>query len=343
MPAGTEPPPVLPVEPACHPIEGETPFTVETGAIAEAPAPVRNHAAEGLTYALVAYIWWGTFLPAYIWFLTAKSAHVGPLEIVAHRIIWGLPVLAIMMTIGKQWGTFRAAFRDRATLIYLSATTILIGVNWFTFTYALSINRASEASLGYYINPLVSVALGMIFLGERARPVQWVAFSLAIAGVAHETLLRGNLPWLSLLLAFTFGFYGLLRKKVRAEATVGLAVETTLLFIPSVALLVWLMARGKAEFLSPHAAWWVSPAVALSGLMTVIPLVAYTAGARRLRLSTMGFLQYIAPTGQFILAVTLFGEEFQPRRLITFALIWAGLAVFTVDSVRRARTGRARA
>ena len=341
MPAGTEPPPTMVPDLAPHPVEGETPFTVECGPLAEAPAPVRNHAAEGLTYALVAYIWWGTFLPAYIWFLTAKSAHVGPMEIVAHRIIWGLPVLALMMTIGKQWGTFRAALRDRATLTYLTATTLLIGVNWFTFTYALSINRASEASLGYFINPLVSVALGMIFLGERARPAQWVAFSLAIAGVAHETILRGTLPWLSLMLAFTFGFYGLLRKKVRAEATVGLAIETTLLFIPSVALLVWLMARGQAQFLSPAAAWWVSPAVALSGLMTVVPLVAYTAGARRLRLSTMGFLQYIAPTGQFILAMTLFGEESQPKRLITFALIWAGLAVFSFDSVRAAHRARA--
>jgi chloramphenicol-sensitive protein RarD len=324
-------------------MEGETPFTIERGPEAIAPPPVRNHAAEGVAFAAIGFAWWGSILPIYLWIFTKKFATVTALEIVAHRIIWGLPILALMLTHGKQWGTYRAVFRNRVTLTYLCATTALIGVNWFTYTWAVGAGRLSEASLGYYINPLVSVALGMIFLGERARPAQWVAFALAAAGVAHETMLRGGLPWVSLTLAFSFGFYGLLRKKVKAEATVGLAIETTLLYIPSLALLGWMMARGQASFGATGVPWWVTVGVMASGFMTVVPLVCYTAGARRLRLSTIGFLQYIAPTGQFILAVTMFGEEFNPRRLITFLLIWIGLAVFSVDSVRAAKRASAKA
>lgn len=324
-------------------MEGETPFALEVGVEAEQPPPVRNHITEGVICGVVAYAWWGSVLPVYIWMFTKKFAQVSALEIVTHRIIWGLPVLAVMLAIGRRWGAYRAAFRSWETMRYLVATTVLISLNWFAYTYAVGSNRLSEASLGYYINPMVSVALGMIFLHERARPMQWVAIALACAGVAHETILRSGLPWLSLTVAFSFGFYGLLRKKVKADAAVGLAVETTILTPISIALLAYMGttgAFGGATFLGDGVPWWVSAGVTLSGVMTVVPLVAYTAGARRLRLSTMGFLQYIAPTGQFILAVALFGERFDPRRLITFGLIWAGLAVFSVDSVRAAKQAR---
>ena len=312
-------------------------------AIATPAAPIRNHAAEGVAFAAIGFAWWGSILPIYIWIFSKRFAQVSALEIFAHRIIWGLPILALMITHRRDWRTYINAFTHRPTLTYLGASTVLIAINWLTYTWAVGNGHLSEASLGYYINPLVSVALGMIFLGERARPMQWVAFALAGAGVVYETFQRGGLPWVSLTLAFSFGFYGLVRKKVKAEATVGLAVETTLLFIPSVALLVWLMllpAPRTAAFLGADSPWWVTLGVTLSGFMTVVPLVCYTAGARRLRLATVGFLQYIAPTGQFILAVTMFGEPFTVRKLITFVLIWAGLVVFSVDSIRAATRAR---
>ncbi len=322
-------------------MEGETQFALEIGPAAELPAPVRNHAAEGVALGILAYAWWGSLFPIFIWVLGHEFAHVGALEIVTHRVIWGLPILAIILTATKKWGTYFAVFRTPATLGILTATTILIGLNWFAYTHAIATNQASAASLGYYINPLFSVALGMIFLGERARPMQWLAFAFAAAGVIHETILGHGLPWLSLTMAISFGFYGLLRKQVKADAAVGLAVEMTLLYIPACAILAWFMANHRAAFLGAESPWWVSLGVTVSGFMTVIPLVMYTAAARRLRLATMGFLQYIAPTGQFILAVTLFGEHFDPRRLITFACIWVGLAIFSVDSVRAAKRIRA--
>jgi len=307
------------------------------------PAPISNHAAEGVAFAVVGFAWWGSILPIYIWAFTRylpQTIHVHPVsakEVFVSRILFGLPILAIMISHRGTWGEYRRAFTNRATLLHLLASTALIGVNWYIYTWAVSANRTSEGALGYYINPLVSVALGMLFLHERARPMQWVAFVLAFLGVAHEAMVRGGLPWVSLSLAGTFGLYGFVRKLVKAEATVGLAVETTLLYIPSAAMLIWLMSRGEAAFLGKESPWWLTAGVMLSGFMTVIPLVCYTAGARRLRLSTLGILQYIAPTGQFIFAVTMFGEHFDPRRIITFVLIWAGLVVFSVDSVRAAR------
>lgn len=291
-----------------------------------------------MLYGLAAYGWWGL---AVVYFKAV--AHVQPLEVLAHRVVWSVPLLFGLLALRGRLGEVRAAFRDRRTLLILFATTLLIGSNWLIYIVAVSTGHILQSSLGYYINPLVNVVLGMAFFHERLRPAQWVSVLLAAAGVLYLALSFGRPPWFALALAGTFALYGLLRKTVRAEGAVGLTVETTLLLPAALVFLLVQATRGRPAF--GHVSLETDLLLLASGLMTAIPLIWFANAIRRLPLTTMGFLQYLSPTLQFLLAVAVYGEPFTRAHLVTFGCIWTALAVYSVDAIwaaggaRRATAG----
>lgn len=290
----------------------------------------------GTIYGLAAYGWWGL---AVIYFKAV--AHVPPLEVLAQRIVWSLPLLFGLLALRGRLGEIRTALRDRRTLAILLVTTLLIGSNWLIYIVAVSTGHILQSSLGYYINPLVNVVLGMVFLGERLRPAQWASVLLAAAGVLYLALSYGRPPWFALSLAATFALYGLLRKTVRAEGSVGLTVETTLLLPAAVGFLLVQGSRDRLAFGDVSLA--TDLLLAASGLVTAMPLIWFANAIRRLPLTTMGFLQYLSPTLQFLLAVAVYGEPFNRSHLLTFGCIWTALAVYSVDAAlatrRRATAG----
>lgn len=315
-------------------------YESETGAPVPDPEPEpHQHVAAGLTYALAAYLWWGLIA---IYFKII--AHVPPLTILAHRIFWCSVMLLPLLLLRRQWGDVLELARSRSARRSLGFATLLIATNWGIFIYAVSVNRLSEASLGYYINPLLNVLFGRLFLGERLTTLQWSAVGLATAGVTYLTYQTGTIPWISLVLAGTFATYGLVRKRSPAGPMVGLFFETTLLTPLAGGFLLWVLFTGDhgplpagldAPFIEGTPDWLTAILLPLGGLITAMPLLWFAAGTRRLRLSTIGFIQYLAPTLQFLLAVLLFGEAFNADRAITFALIWIAVAIFMGDSIAR--------
>lgn len=282
----------------------------------------------GLLYGVAAYAWWGLF-PLYF----KAVAEANALEVLAHRIIWAVPALALLLGMTRRWPEVLAVFRSREQLRAIALSTALIGVNWFVYIYAVLTDRISEASLGFFINPLVSVALGAILLGERSSRVQWIAVALAVIGVGVRVAAVGSLPWIALALAGAFGFYGLVRKTAPVRPIPGLFCEVTLLMTPACLYLIWRMAQGQASFIQGGAS--ISLLLTLAGVVTIAPLLWFTTAARRLPLATMGFLQYLAPTGQLLLAVLWFGEPFDLGDAASFALIWIALALYSADSLAR--------
>jgi chloramphenicol-sensitive protein RarD len=282
---------------------------------------------KGLIQGIVAYALWGV-VAAY-WKLLA---HVDPIEIIAHRAVWGLGAFATLVIIFGEHRTLLRTLRDARTVGVMAASAALLACNWGIFVAATTTGHLLDASLGYFINPLVSIALGTLVLRERLRRLQWVAIALAAVGVAFLTWRAGRLPWISLLLAGSWGLYGLVRKTARVEALVGGMIETILIAPIALLYLAVLASHGGGAF--GHAGAETHLLLAGTGFVTVVPLVFFTSAARRLPLSTVGFLQYLAPTGQFLLAVLAFGEPLAHDRLAAFALIWAGLAVFSVDLYR---------
>lgn len=280
----------------------------------------------GVFFALAAFGFWG-LVPIYF----KAVQHVPPLNILCHRVVWSVPFTAALITIGRQWGSLREALGVSRVLgtLFLSAT--LVAFNWFVFIYAITTNRVIHASLGYFINPLVNVLLGMVFLRERLGRWQTLAVLLAAAGTLNLTIGQGQLPWISLALAFSFGFYGLLRKTVRIESLNGLFVETSLLFPFAFAYLAFAAWKGVGAFGTVN--WQTTLLLALAGAITSAPLVWFTSAARKLRYSTIGLLQYVAPSLQFTLAVYLYKEPFTVAHQVTFGFIWTGLAIFMADSL----------
>jgi len=279
----------------------------------------------GVAYGLAAYLLWG-FFPLYFKWV----AHVPPLEVLAHRIAWSLITLMVPLAATREWSKVRTALAQRKTLITLGVTTILISTNWFVFIIAVDRGQVLQSSFGYFINPLVSVLLGFIFLGERLRRLQILSLALACAGVIVLTLHLGSVPWISLVLAITFALYGLLRKIVPAGALAGLSVETLLLFPAASGYLIYLGVTGKGAF--PSATVGDNILLPLAGVITAIPLLWFSAAARRLSLASIGFMQYITPTIHFLLAVLLFAEPFSRFHLAGFACIWAGLLLYSYDA-----------
>jgi chloramphenicol-sensitive protein RarD len=298
--------------------------------VVDASPPAAENARAGLLYGAGSYVWWGLSV-----FYFKALAGVAPLEILAHRVVWSVPVLFLWLAARGRFGDLLHAIRSRRTLLTLLASTALIGINWLLFITAVTTGRVLESSLGYYINPLVNVLLGIVFLGERLRPAQLASVALAAAGVVWLTVSYGSLPVLSLCLAGSFGLYGLLRKTVPADGPVGLTVETTLLFPLALGYLLFRQAHGELAFL--HTRALTSSLLVLAGIVTTVPLVWFATAVRRLRLATMGFLQYLSPTLQLLIAVLAYGEPFTRTHAVTFACIWLALGIYSADALRRQR------
>lgn len=280
----------------------------------------------GLAYGLCAFLFWG-FAPLYF----RAVAHVPAIELLGHRVVWAVLLLGGFVWWQRAWRAL-----DRRALAMLCISAALIGVNWLFYIVAIQTDRILEASLGYYINPLVSMLLGMVFLGERLRLFQWLAVALAAVGTAWMAWAQGGVPWIGLLLAFTFGFYGLVRKTVRVESLQGLFVETLMLAPFAYAGIAWLLWRGEGSFLQLGAV--NDLLLVAAGVVTCLPLFWFTQAARRLPLTTIGFMQYLAPTITFLLAVFVFFEPFGRAQLVAFIWIWLAVAVYlggTIALMRR--------
>lgn len=285
-------------------------------------------ALVGSLYALAAFSFWG-LIPLYF----KAVGHVPADQILAHRMIWSAVLLAGMIALLRRWPLVGTVLRDRRQILILIVTTLLMAGNWFTFIWAVEAGRVLEISLGYYINPLVSVLLGTVFLRERLTSWQAAAAALACLGVGVLAVEARGFPWVSLVLALSFGIYGLLRKVAPVRPIEGLFVETAMMTPFALAYLIYLDAQGSGVFLRLDLG--TDGLLLLAGVATAAPLIWFTSAARRLRLSTVGFFQYIAPSGHFLLAVFLFGEPFTDTHMITFACIWSALAIYSVSSLRR--------
>lgn len=297
----------------------------------DADEAARRESRVGLLYGLAAYGWWG-LLPLYL----ALLKHVPPLVLISHRVLWSVLFLAAILTVQRRWREVVAAARSPRMLGLLTVGSLLIGINWYVFIYAVTIDQVLQGSLGYYINPLISVLLGMVVLRERLRPGQWVSVALAAAGVAAMAVGASAFPWIALTLAVTFALYGLLRKLIPVGPMIGLLVETAVL-APAALLLLIALPAGDPRTMTAGTLALIS----LSGIATALPLLWFANAARRLRLATLGFLQYLAPSVQFGVAVLVLGEPLDPRKLLSFVFIWLALAVFTVESLRAHRAGAA--
>jgi chloramphenicol-sensitive protein RarD len=295
------------------------------------PRPAARHeTVAGVLYAGSAFLIWG-LSPVY-W----KALQTVPaLEIVTHRVVWSFLFLMLLTLVQRRWSEFKRVLQRPRTLLILTLTTALVSCNWLLYIWAVNAGYMLQASLGYYINPLVNVLLGMVFLKERLRRPQTLAVVLACAAVVYRTVSFGELPWIALTLGFTFGLYGLIRKVAPVSSLVGLTVETLLLTAPGVIYLAML------EFQAAGALFHVSRSLDMlligTGVFTAVPLLFFNLGARRINLSTVGLMQYIAPSGMFLLAVLAYGEPFTMAQVWTFVLIWTALAIYSTDSVRTYR------
>ncbi len=281
----------------------------------------------GVVYAASAFLIWG-ISPIYWKALRAVPA----LEIIMHRIVWSFFLLVPLIVAMRRWQEFFDALKNYRTILILLFTALIVGGNWLLYIWAVNHDHLLQASLGYYINPLVNVVLGVVFLKERLRAPQMLAVSLATVGVILLTVYYGEIPWIALTQGVTFGLYGLIRKVAPVGSLVGLAVETMLLAIPALAYLLYLDHLGQGSIF--RVSLKLDLLLMGCALVTAIPLLCFTLGARRLFLSTMGLLQYIAPSCMFILAVFLFREPFSSAQVVTFIFIWTALAIYSTDSMR---------
>jgi chloramphenicol-sensitive protein RarD len=279
---------------------------------------------KGFWFAFGAYFLWGLFPIYWKWL-----HHVDAVQLISHRIVWSFIILIIFIGLSQQLRDFgQKAFRKNVLLIY-SAAAILIGINWLVYVWAVNANFIVETSLGYFINPLLSVLMGVIFLRERLRPFQWLPVGLAACGVVYLTFVYGRLPWIALTLAFSFGIYGLVKKISPLGSLFGLTIETGLLFIPALGFLFFSEYSGTGVFL--HDSIIVNLLLFGAGVITTIPLLMFAMAAQSIPLSMVGIMQYIAPTLQFLLGIFLYKESFDTSHLIGFAFVWIGLLIFLAE------------
>ena len=288
---------------------------------------------RGFLFAIGAYGLWGLF-PVYWKFLQTVSSQ----EIVAHRIVWSLLFMLFLLVATKNLKSFLQQLKRKKVLLVYSIAGTLLGINWLTYVWGVNAGFIVETSLGYFINPLVSVLLGVVFLKERLNRQQWIAIAVASAGVLYLTFQYGALPWIALTLAFSFGTYGLIKKTAPLNSIDSLTMETLFLFLPAFIYILFVQTNGAGGFGTISVQTTVL--LALTGIVTAVPLLFFAAAARRIPLSTVGILQYIAPTLQFSIGVWLYHEAFTQARLIGFSMIWLALIIYTVDSInsRRHRT-----
>jgi chloramphenicol-sensitive protein RarD len=283
-------------------------------------------ARSGLLFALAAYLLWG-FFPVYWKLLEGVDAT----EILGHRIVWSLGFVLAILAARRQWGWVRPLARDPRTVAIYAGAACMVAANWTLYIWAVNSGHVIETSLGYFINPLINVLFGALLFGERLRVAQRWAVGLAAAGVLYLTVAHGRPPWISLALASSFAMYGVLKKKGSLGSVQSLAVETAALFVPALAWLAWLDHRGTGHF--GHASTSTEVLLALTGVVTALPLVFFGSAVRRLTLTTLGLMQYIAPTIQFLLGVFLYKEPFTRARAVGFVVIWAGLIVDSAESL----------
>ncbi|MFJ8044534.1 EamA family transporter RarD [Kitasatospora sp. NPDC096147] len=290
--------------------------------------------AAGLGYGFAAYGIWGLF-PLF-WPLLEPS---GALDILANRMTWSLVAVLVMLAVLRKWSWIRPLLRQPRRLALSVLAALVVSVNWGVYIWGVNSGHVVETSLGYFINPLVTIGFGVLLLGERLRRAQWVAVGIGVLAVAVLTAGYGRLPWIALVLAFSFGTYGLLKKKVALGGTESLALETAAMFPFAVGLLVWLGVTGRGSFGTEGLGH--TGLLMLSGVITAVPLLCFGAAAVRVPLSTLGLLQYLAPVLQFLLGITVFHEQMPPARWAGFALVWAALALLTFDALHRLRVSRA--
>ena len=295
-----------------------------------ASKPPRSSYATGVLLGIAAYAMWGVF-PLYWPLLEPASA----LEILAHRFLWSLVFLVLLLTVTRGWGRLREQLRRGRSVRLLGLAAVLVAVNWGTYIWAVNSGHVVEGSLGYFINPLVSVLLGVVVLRERLRPLQWTAFGVAAFAVAVLTLGYGRLPWIALVLAVSFGLYGLTKKLADVPAVESLTIETAYAFPVALGYLVWLEVTGAAAF--GQVSWGNTVLLAMTGVVTALPLLAFGGAVIRVPLSMMGQLQYLTPVLQFAIGVAVFHEPMPPLRWAGFAIVWLALVIFSIDAWRHAR------
>jgi chloramphenicol-sensitive protein RarD len=281
---------------------------------------------KGLLYALGAYFFWGLF-PLYWKFLQ----HVPAPQLIGHRVVWSFALLLLFLLVSRQFTDFRRYLLDRKTLLVYAVAAVLIGVNWLVYVWAVNAEFIVETSLGYFINPLLSVVLGMLFFRERLRSWQWLAVILAAIGVIFLAVSYGRLPWIALTLAFSFGFYGLVKKLAPLGSLYGLTFETGTLLLPAGLYLVFCEVTHTGAF--THTGLLADLLMVGAGLVTTVPLLMFASAARRIPLSSIGLMQYIAPTLQFLIGVFVYKEPFLPQQLFGFGIVWLSLLIFAAESV----------
>ncbi|WP_375321508.1 EamA family transporter RarD [Aliivibrio logei] len=280
---------------------------------------------QGVFFALGAYTMWGI---APIYFKTISE--VSPFEILSHRVIWSFFFLAGLLFLSKGWKTVSNTLKDKKKMAYLATSGLLIGTNWLIFIWAVTADHMLDASLGYFINPIFNVMLGMVFLGERLRKLQWLAVTFAVIGVVIQLVTFGSIPIVALALACSFGFYGLLRKKVAMDAQSGLFIETLVLLPIATTYLLFIANSPTSDFTTNSTN--LNLLLIAAGIITTVPLLCFTGAATRLKLTTLGFFQYVGPSLMFILAVGLYDEVFSADKATTFGFIWCALILFTSDA-----------
>lgn len=295
----------------------------------------QSRSNQGVLLAIAAYTMWGV-APIYF----KAISYVNPLEIVSHRIIWSFVFLAILLHFSRRWSLVKQTITNPKKMKYLTVTSLLVASNWLIFIWAVNENHMIDASLGYYINPLLNVLLGMLFLKERLRSLQWIAVALAFTGVAIQIIAFGEVPVVALTLAISFGTYGLLRKKINLNAQTGLFVET-MIILPIALLYLCIIADSSTSNLLNNDLS-LNLLLLSAGIVTTLPLLCFNAAATRIMLSTLGFFQYIGPSFMFLLAVLVYGEAFTPDKIVTFTFIWLALIIFSYDGIQSSRLKRKR-
>ena len=285
---------------------------------------------RGLIFGALAYVLWGTF-PLY-WTLLEPS---GAIEILAHRIVWSLLTMTLILVLTRRVGQFTALLRDRRKLLLITGAAVVISLNWGGYIWGVNNGRVVETSLGYFINPLVTVLMGVLVLGERLRRLQWIAMGIAFVAVAVLTIDYGRLPWIALLLAFSFGTYGLLKKQAGVGAVESITLETIVLAPVAAAYIAWLTATGHSSF-GNHGTGHAL-LLTTTGVITAVPLMLFGAAAIRVSMVSLGLLQYLAPTIQFALGLLVFHEAMPASRWIGFGLVWVALVLFTVEALNHGR------
>ena len=302
------------------------------------PAPASAHGTEkqpagiGIALVLGCYTLWGAF-PLYFRLLS----EAGSVEIIGHRIVWTLATCLVLVAARRRWSRLRRVLRAPRLLGALAVSGLLISINWLIYVYGVNTARTADAALGYFINPLVTVALASLVLRERLRPVHRVSIGLAAVAVALLVALQGSLPWISLALALSFGLYGLVKKRIgsQVDALTGLTVESAMVCPAAVGYLTWLTREGQSAWQAPQG-WSIALLLVVAGPVTAIPLLLFAAGTRRVPLSVVGMSQYIAPIIQFVLAWAVFHEEIRPARWAAMVLVWTAVAIFVADAVHQA-------